>query len=454
MRLGKLLRTSAFRMALGYLALFGVSGLALAIFVFWTTAGFIERQIDETIQAEITGLAEQYRRTGLAGLSEVVRERSRNQRQSLYLLTSPAGARLVGNLDAWPAVPTQPGGWLDFAFERPTGERIETHQARARHLRLVGGFQLLVGRDVEERQEIGRRIRRSLIWAVALTICLGIAGGVAMSRNMLRRIDQINSTSRDIMSGDLGRRVPVSGNDDELDRLARNLNSMLDQIERLMTGMQRISDNIAHDLRTPLTRLRNRLDVSLMEQPSIEAYQTAMKRTIEEADGLLGTFNALLLIAQTEAGAEREEMTALDLGALARDVVELYEPVAEEKEIALELVADENAQVRANRHLLSQALANLVDNAIKYTPAGGGVTVSARRTNAAAAELTVADSGPGIPPDDRERVLERFVRLETSRHSGGSGLGLSLVQAVARLHHAELRLEDNAPGLRVLLRFG
>jgi len=451
-RASRLLRTSTFRLALGYLVLFGLSVVALLGFIYWNTTGFIAQQTDETIEAEITGLAEQYRRTGLAGLRTVIRERSRDQRQSLYLFTDPDRRSIAGNLDSWPTAQAGPGGWLDFTYERPVGGRVETRHARARHLLLRGGFELLVGRDVQERHALQQRLRDSLIWVVALTIGLGLVGGVVMSRSWLRRIDGINRTSRDIMAGDLGRRVPVSGSNDELDRLAQNLNAMLDEIERLMAGMRQVTDNIAHDLRSPLTRLRSRLDVTLLEPPSMEAYRAAMERTIEDAEDLLHTFTALLGIAQAESGAKPEDMADLDLGALARDVGELYEPVAEEKGLWLTLVCVDGLTVKGNRHLLSQALANLVDNAIKYTPGSGAVIVTAREANGAI-EVAVADTGPGIPEGERERVLDRFVRLESSRRSPGSGLGLSLVAAVARLHGADLALEDNRPGLRAVMRF-
>ena len=453
MRLSKLFHASAFRLALGYVALFVTSGAAVALFVVWTSEGLVGRQIDATIDAEITGLAERYRRAGVAGLSQVVRERSRNQRLSLYLLAGPDRRPLVGNLDGWPPVQTQDGGWLDFVFDRPAGQSTEEHQARGRHLQLAGGFQLLVGRDVQERREIAQLVRRSLIWALVLTLGLGLAGGVLTSRNMLRRVDAINTATNDIMAGDLGRRLPVTGVGDELDRLAANLNGMLDQIERLMSGMRQVTDNLAHDLRSPLARLRSRLELALMEQPSVASYREALERTNDDAEDLLSTFNALLLIAQAEAGSIPATARALvDLGDLARGVADLYEPAAEAKGVAFALEVAGTVLMDGSFHLLSQALANLVDNAVKYTPAGGRVAVAARGSGEDVL-LIVADTGPGIPEQDRVRVLDRFVRLDASRHHPGSGLGLSLAKAVVELHGGVLRLEDNLPGLRVVARF-
>jgi len=449
-RLPRILRTSTFRLALLYLALFSVSAFGLLGFIYWNTASFIAKQTDETIEAEITGLAEQYRLTGLAGLTAVVIERSRNQRESLYLLAAADKRPLAGNLDSWPDEPTQGDGWIDFAYQRPMSGQAVVHHARARHLVLPNGFQLLVGRDVEERLQIGRLIRDAVAWAVALTLGLGLAGGILMSRNLLRRIEAANAVARGIMAGDLSHRVALRGSGDELDQLAANVNAMLDQIERLLAGMRQVTDNIAHDLRGPLHRLRTRLEVTLAQSPDTATYRAALEDTVAEAEALLNTFNALLSIAELDAGAAHPTLEPLDFGRLVGDVAELYAPVAEEQGLTFTVAAPDGLQVRGERHLLSQALSNLVDNAIKYTPRGGTVTVSARRAGDTC-ESVVADNGPGIPEADRERVQDRFVRLEASRHRAGSGLGLSLVRAVARVHGGRLRLEDNAPGLRAVL---
>lgn len=452
MNLTRVLHTSSFRMALVYLVLFGMSSLVLLSFVYWATAGISTSQTDDTIQAEVTGLGEQYREKGLTGLLEIVHQRSRDQRQSLYLLVNSGGDSLAGNLTSWPSVETQEGGWLDFTYQRPVGGKSEKHRARGRHLLLGGGFQLLVGRDVHELQRVEKIMQRTLAWAVALTIALGLVGGVFMSRNFLRRIEVINKTSREIMAGDLHQRVPVAGREDELDRLACNLNEMLDQIERLVTGMRQVTENIAHDLRSPLNRLRSRLEVTLMGDASKDDYRQALEMTIDEAAALLETFNALLNIAQAESGQSDGEPENFDLSALVVDLAELYEPVAEEKNLTLTRHIEEGVTLLGNRHLLSQALANLLDNGVKYSPGGGSITIVLRK-HEGRAELVVADSGPGIPAEDLPRVTDRFVRLETSRNTPGSGLGLSLVNAVAKLHNAELILEDNLPGLKVLMRF-
>jgi signal transduction histidine kinase len=447
-----LFRTTAFRLALLYLTLFLLSVLALLGFVYWTTSGVATRQTEDTIQAEITGLGEQYQSRGLAGLVDVVSERSRNQRFSLYLLTGPGNFALAGNLNSWPDAEEDAAGWLDFSYRRPVGGEVETHEARGRHLHLGSGFDLLVARDVEERVRLEGALRASLVWAVLLTIALGLAGGVLFSRNLLRRIEGMTRISTEIMAGDLKRRVPLTGSGDELDRLAANLNDMLDEIERLVTSLREVTDNIAHDLRSPLNRIRNRLEITLMGEPKAEDYRAAIEATLHEAAGLVDTFNALLAIARAEAGRPEGEPEEFDLSAAVADVVELYAPVAEETGPALHADVASGIRIKGFRQLASQALANLVDNALKYTMVGGRVDVSLRKTTGGA-ELVVADNGPGIPAADRQRVLDRFVRLEASRNSPGSGLGLSLVRAVARLHCAELILEDNLPGLRVVLRF-
>ncbi|MBT3991533.1 MAG: HAMP domain-containing protein [Rhodospirillaceae bacterium] len=450
--LSRAIRTTAFRMSLIYLVLFGVSVFLLLSFIYWWTAGITTLQTDDTIDAEITGLSEQYRANGLAGLANIVRERSQNERQSLYLLIDPNRKSLAGNLNAWPEVETQEGGWLDFPYQRPVSGKVMTHEARGRHLLLGNGFQLLVGRDIHERMRIEKIMRRSLLWAVVLTLALGLIGGLFMSRNLLRRVEAINRTSRDIMAGDLHQRIPVTGGDDELDQLAVNLNEMLEQIERLVMGMRQVTENIAHDLRSPLNRLRSRLEVTLMGDASDVDYRDALQQTIDETADLLETFNALLNIAQAESGQLEADKKDFNLSALVRNMAELYEPVAEEKRMTLTSEVAPGITVFGNKHLMSQALSNLLDNAVKYSPSGGKLML-VLRLNENRPQLVIADSGAGIAEADRVRVLDRFVRLEASRNSPGSGLGLSLVKAVAQLHCADIELEDNLPGLRVVLTF-
>jgi len=448
----KLLRSSTLRLSIVHMAAFGLSVLVLLWFIYTSTAGFMERQTDETINAEIQGLAEQYSQLGLTGLIRVIKSRVAKDKagSSVYLLTDWKFNPLAGNLPEWPKFRDTGSGWFDATLEDT--ENFEPRRVRMRYFLLPGNFHLLVGRDVSLRLKMERLIMDALIWGLGLTVVLGGVGGLLTSRWMLKRIDVINKTSREIMAGDLTRRIPSRGAGDEFDRLAGNLNAMLDQITKLMDGVKQVSNNIAHDLRGPLNRIRAGLELSLAKSRTPEEYRAVLETTVTEIDNLLMTFNALLTIAQAESGARRQDFTDIDLTSLAADVAELYDPLAEEKGLTLTVTLTPGVTVPGNRHLLSQALANLLDNAVKYTPAGGAIALSVTAP-ATGPELTVADTGPGVPAEHRDLVLERFARLESSRNTPGSGLGLSLVAAVAGLHRAALRLADNAPGLRVTLAF-
>lgn len=454
MRTARLLRTSTFRLALIYLAPFGLIVLVLFGFLYLGTLELIDAQTNATIDAETRGLAEQYGERGLSRLIEVVAERSgtKGEKGSVYLLTGPDLHPLAGNLAGWPEDATLKGGWLSFEVERGRGGQTTTHEIRAKPFRLAGGFRLLVGRDMAERAEFQDVIAKTLAWALGITLVLGIAGALYLSQKLLRRVDAVAETSRTIVHGELGRRVPLDGSGDEFDRLSTSLNEMLDQIEQLMTGMRAVTDSLAHDLRSPLTRLKGRIEVTLRGAADLERYRETLEQTIADTDAILTTFNALISIAQAEAGAARASMTRLELGQIARDAFELYEPVAERKGLTLKQDVTDGIIIVGHGQLLAQSVANLLDNAIKYTPAGGHVAVAVRDAGERA-ELIVADTGPGIPAADRERVLDRFVRLDASRTTPGSGLGLSLVAAVAKLHRAALTLGGHDPGLRVTLSF-
>jgi signal transduction histidine kinase len=452
MRAGHLLRTQAFRIVLVYVVLFALSVTALLAFTYWNTRRTLDGQTDQIVEAELTGLAEQYQHFGLRGLAQSVRNRATHGGQALYLLTDAARRPLAGNLDSWPQTMAAAANIVEFDYERPVDGKLETRRARGRMLPVTGGLVLLVAQDVHERFLTTRMFTTTLPWTVILILLLGLLGGALMSRNMLQRLDAINRTSGEIIAGDLTRRVPRTGSGDEFDTLAENLNRMLDRIERLMKGLREVTDSVAHDLRTPLNRLRNRLEESVARLNASGTQASEIERAIAETDQLIGTFNALLLIAETDAGTTRAAMTVLDMQSVAADVLELYEPLAEERGVKLTLAPGAVA-IEGNRSLIAQALANLVDNAIKYTPEGGVVRI-ATDVGEKRVELSVTDSGPGIPLEDRARVVDRFVRLEASRHSPGTGLGLSLVAAVAHFHNAELALEDNKPtGLKAVLRF-
>jgi len=449
----KLLKTTTFKLAAIYLLVFAVSAAAILSYVYWNTAGLLSRQTDATIEAEITGLEEQYRQGGLNNLIKTIRERASKDSANVYLLTDFRGRPLAGNLAALPPGTGKGTGWANFPYTIEGAKGMRTHGARARYFTLRGQFHLVVGRDIEEQQAFVLVIRRALFWSLGLVLLLGLAGGLLMSRNILTRINAINHTSKSIMSGDLTGRMPISGNGDELDQLAHNLNSMLAQIERLMSGMREVTDNVAHDLRTPLTRLKARAEDALRNKNNAD-YKTALENTIRDADDLIATFAALLSIARARAGEMAGSIEIVDLSQIARDVAELYEPVIEAEGGNLKVEVAEEVNVKANRHLLAQVAANLLDNAVKY-----GLTTDTKSiiistiVSGNKAIFTVADSGTGIGEKDRTRATERFVRLEASRSKPGSGLGLSLVKAVTDLHGGELKLEDNQPGLKISLVF-
>lgn len=460
--LGKLFRTTTFKLTLAYLVVFVVFAALLLGYFALNTRRLVTEQITDTVNAEITGLSEQYRQGGIRRLVLIIEARSRRPGSSLYLVTTFNGDTLAGNISALdPGVLDNPG-WSETGYRRLDEAGADRgHEALVRVFQLPGGFRLLVGRDLEERQRLERIIASAGRWSAAVVVLIGLIGGVFVTRRVLRRVDAMTETARTIMGGDLSGRLPVAGSNDELDRLAENLNAMLERIEALMHGLKEVSDNIAHDLKTPLTRLRNHAEEALRTAKDEAAYRGALEQTIEESDGLIRTFNALLMIARAEAGQSSESLAEFDAAEIAHGVGELYEPLAEEKGLTLTVEADTPAPMVGNRELVTQALANLVDNAIKY---GGAAASTADGVNGAAPEIvvraagegdkilfTVADHGPGIPESDRGRVTDRFVRLESSRTEPGSGLGLSLVAAVARLHGGELTFADNSPGLKSII---
>ncbi len=455
MRPADLFHATTFRLALSYLGIFTISAIALLGLVSWSTSMFIEWQVQETVEADAIGLSEKYRERGVDGLAELVTDRTREDadRRSVYLLIAPDGHRLAGNLYNWPAQTPDADGWLIFRAEYNGGATFNT-DVMARTYSLADNYHLLVGRSLYDAHRIKSAINRALGCGLALTVLLGIVGGYFTSRQMVQRVEAMSRTARRIIDGDMKSRMVLSHGHDEFDQLAQAFNEMMDEIEGLVDNVRTVTDNVAHDLRTPLNRLRGRIDLALMGKADIDTFRRVLEATLAEADNLLATFNALLTISHAESGARLHQFEALDPARLAADVAELYEPLAEEKGIVLAASADPGLAIQGDRHLLFQALANLVDNAVKYTPAGGTVTVTvAPHPSEPAVEIAVADSGVGIPAEARGRVLDRFVRLDATRSTPGNGLGLSLVQAVARLHQAGLFLDDNHPGLRVRMVF-
>jgi signal transduction histidine kinase len=457
--LGKLLRTTAFQLTLVYLVVFALFAAFLLGYFALNTRRLINEQIVGIVDTELQLLNTQFNQAGIRRLVGIVDVRSRRPGSSLYLVTTPTGEGLAGNVGSLEPGILESEGWVETAYRRLEEPESTEHNALVRVSRLPGGIRLLVGRDLDERERMFRIVTLAGRWSVAIVIVLGLIGGLFVSRRVLKRVDAMTGTAQTIMAGDLSGRLSVIGSGDEFDRLALNLNGMLERIESLMHGLKEVTDNVAHDLKTPLTRLRNRCEAALRTANTEADYRRVLEETIEESVGLIRTFDALLMIARAESGEVRDGMAEFDVAEVARDVSELYEPFAEDHGLTLEVEAKEPAAVKGNRELVSQALANLVDNAIKYAapdakgPQGAingarpGILVRANADKDQVV-LTVSDSGPGIPQGDRSRVIDRFVRLEQSRSQPGSGLGLSLVSAVARLHGGELKLEDNAPGLR------
>jgi signal transduction histidine kinase len=454
--LAKVVRTTAFKLSAIYIAVFSAFSVFFILYISYTTNVILTDQVRDAIAIELLGLSDQYRVGGLQAVADAIDQRSHRPDASLFLLTDVSGRILAGNIADVDADQLSRAGAQPFVatYHRYPGD-VAAGNAMVQVVRLPSGFRILVGRDLGEREAFRGVIGSALAWALALMIALAVLSWLFVSRRVLKRIDSLSAASRRIMAGDLSGRLEIVGSGDEFDRLAGSVNAMLDRIEELLYGLKDVSDNIAHDLKTPLTRLRNRVEIALGGPADGAGYRAALEATIEESDALIRTFNALLMIARIEAGSPDGAMAEVDAGQIVRDVAELYEPIAEEKGIALEVDADRPVMMRASRELLSQAVANLIDNAIKHgTPAAGAhprISVAISRTPDAM-ELTVGDNGPGVPEADRVRVLQRFVRLERSRSEPGSGLGLSLAAAVARLHHGTIALADNHPGLRVTLR--
>ena len=446
--LERMLRSAGVRFGVIYAGLFGVSALALAAFLWWSTAGFLARQTDTAINTDTQGLFERYVEGGRTALIDIIDQRLtvNIDDDALYLLVDPTFRRLAGNLEAWPREITMDVDWFDLAITRAGVKGV----ARVHHFDLPDGDHLMIGRDIESRNQLRRLLSDAMLWAALVAAGLGCVGAWAVRGLFRATLADVSATAVAVSGGDLSRRVRVTGSGDEFDLLALTINDMLDRIARLMDGVRQVSNAIAHDLRTPITRARVRLEDAATHAASESDLHAAIERAQADLDGIVGVFQALLRIAEIEAGARRSAFARTDLAPLLRDLGELYDAAAEA--VGLRFVTDVPAAVEAlgDREMLQQAVSNLLDNAIKFSPAGGSVRLSAR-TSADGISIEVADDGPGIPAEDRERATTRFFRGEQARHTPGSGLGLALVQAVATLHGGSLLLEDRAPGLRAVL---
>ncbi|MBN8892976.1 MAG: HAMP domain-containing protein [Rhodospirillales bacterium] len=446
----RLLRTASFRLAALYALLFTVSVLILGAVSLWTIRDALDRQMTDRIEAEITTLQATYQSRGLDGLVAAARTRGVGPVALDYAVEKPPGTRLAGVL---PNLPARSGWMIVTGGPRREDALVEpAERLRALVVDLPNGIRLAVGDDLSRIDDVQETVLTAFGWVALLVAGLGVGGGVLMSLGFLRRVDAITRTAEAIIAGDLTRRITLRGSGDDLDRLAGTLNHMLDRIAALMESLRQVSNDIAHDLRTPLSRLCQGLNAARAEPASAAEYEQAMDRAIVEAEGILETFGALLRIAQIEAGSRRAGFRTVDLAEVTRTVVDVFEPVAEDQRHRLCAAIAPTPPIHGDRELLVQALVNLIENALRHTPTGCTITVSAASAEGAA-ELAVSDDGPGVPEGERVHILDRFYRREASRTTPGSGLGLSLVAAVAELHRAELLVEDAGPGLRVRLRF-
>jgi signal transduction histidine kinase len=451
-----LVRTTTFRLALLHASIFILFTASLLAYLFYETAGHLSRQASTELNAEFQELAVAYRNGGLDRLNQSVVERSSARGKFFYLLQDPDGHKISGNFDVLPIPVPDFGKVVDvpFDFNAPTVDGpVDRRSAEGRVQRLADGV-LMVAYDVGELGEMTRRISEVVWRSAAVGFVLSLIGGVVISRSAAQRAEQLAKTTEDVMGGDLSRRAPVFGSGDEFDRLSEQLNAMLAKLERLVISSRSAGDSIAHDLRSPLTRLRNRLEAGLRDSNAGGA-RAALARSIDEVDDVLDTFNAILRLSRVQAGASGS-FKRTDVVDVTDELAELYQPVCEEKQLAFQYTHEPDLFVLADKDLIAQAMANLVDNAVKYTQRGGEVKVRANRGLNGEIELSVIDSGPGIPPEDRERVVERFVRLEQSRSEPGSGLGLSLAAAVAEAHAGKLVLREGSgppgrPGLSATL---
>jgi signal transduction histidine kinase len=475
LRLPAIMRTTAARLSALYFMLFALCAVLLVFYMTSLSASMLTAQTMETIDEEVQGLDRAYRRGGLPFLVRVVEQRSRQPGANLYLIADANGRILTGNVESLEPGVLEAEGWTEqpFTYQRygegiierraPNVSELEApptttetrHAAIALISRLPNQMIVLVGRDLGEPERFRAVVQRALIFALSIMAIGGLLIWYFVGRRALKRIDNISDAGKRIMGGDLAGRLPVTGAGDEFDRLSENLNTMLTRIAGLNEGLKQVSDNIAHDLKTPLTRLRNRAEAALAGNPQAEGYREALEATIAESDRLIKTFNAILMISRLEAGYSAEQLTRVNLAAATHDVVELYEPAAEEVGVMVEAPVAESFMVDGNRELIGQALSNVVDNAIKYS-AGAEEPVVRVTVEKKDGEiiLKVADNGPGIPDQtDRERATERFVRLEQSRSQPGSGLGLSLAKAVMKFHGGRLELLPGSPGLTVVMTF-
>jgi len=454
---GRLFRTSAFRLALIYATLFSALSAATLGFIYWSTRDQIESQVDARLRLETDYLINLYKSGALPELLDAIQRRNQIDTYGRFYYLANGEGNPANEVDGdlpirVKSVRSHSTQNMGDVADLPPGSSRAFNPVRVAETQLSNGLKLTIGHEISDEKALLDHTFALVVGATLLTLLFSLIGGVWIGTSVLRRIDSVSRTASEIMSGDLSQRLSVTERDDEFDEVSSKLNEMLNRIEDLMNGMQQVTNNVAHDLRSPLTRLRNRLEVTLLEERDPEAYRDVFEEAIGDADSLIHTFNAMLSIARLEAGIDSTQWADTNIGDLLTELAELYLAVSEDEGLSFSADLQANPVYYCNRHLIAQAVTNLLDNAIKYTPRPGQVTLSIEGDDDQFM-ITVTDDGPGIPAHERERVLERFVRLENERNSPGNGLGLSLVQAVSRIHGAELSIDDNQPGLKVELTF-
>lgn len=448
----KLFHTTVFRLSLVYALLFSAVSAGALWVIYWMAESQMQEQTDTRLQLETNALLNRYRIGAVEGLIEIIHFRN-NDDGSRYLFSRLVHRQqqdLTRDLEFDKLNNDFTQAFTTLPLNKITGNPKQKEPGRLLLTLLPGGYQLLVVTDLKQQHILLKRLWFTALTASGIIFTLAIIGGSFMGYNVMHRMNAIGKTANAIVSGNLAQRIPVTRRSDEFDRLSRVLNTMLEKIQHLMQGMREVTDNLAHDLRNPLNRLRNRLESSQYETHAKVDYPQLVQDTIQDVDDLIKTFNALLNIAQMESGVQRDDWTEVDLSTLTDELAELYTAVAEEQGLALNHYAEPGLHVHGNRQLLAQAMTNLLDNAVKYTPEGGNITLEAKRLDQQII-ISIADNGPGIPEDQYAQVFKRFTRLDNARSSPGNGLGLSLVKAVADLHGAEIQLQDNHPGLKASL---
>ena len=439
--------------------LFSALSAATLGFIYWSTRGQIESQVDTRLRLETDFLINLYKSGALPELLEAIQRRNQIDTYGRFYYLAHSDTSSVATEQEDEDLPIRLKSTRSHSTrsmgdvaDLPPGSSRAYNPVRVAETELPNGLKLTIGHEISDEKALLDHTFVLVVGATLLTLLFSLIGGMWIGAHVLRRIDSVNRTATDIMSGDLSRRLTVTARDDEFDEVSGKINQMLNRIEDLMSGMQQVTNNVAHDLRSPLTRLRNRLEVTLLEDRDSEDYQKVMAEAIGDADSLIQTFNSMLSIARLEAGIDDVEWSDTNIGNLVGELSELYEAVAEESGLVFTNNIESSPSFHCNKHLIAQCITNLLDNSFKYTKAPGAVELTLKG-NDEQFTITVADNGPGIPVDQRERVFKRFVRLENERNSPGNGLGLSLVQAVVRIHGASLKLEDNQPGLKTRITF-